>query len=129
MPHLLPYGYFSDLLFADCVAVGIGESGSEFVEINAVRKRFAVGIVAVVMEFVERNGCVKCVNSEDESTCYRINFQTHLVGTLGQVVSKVGPASRHKRIREISDIFDFKFACDGRSARRVRCVTVCVLCL
>ena len=120
---------FSDLLFANCVALGIGESGGEFVEIDTVRKRFTVGIVAVVVKFVERDGCVERVNGEDEATGYRVDFQTDLVGTFGEVVGEVGAASWDEGVRKVGDVFDFKFACDGRGARRVRCVTVCVLCL
>ena len=101
-------------MFAD-----IPFAGGKFVEIDPVRKRFAVPIITIVMEFVERDGRIKRVNGEDTATCNRVDFQTYLVGGFREVVSEMGAASRHKWVREVGNIFDFKFPSDSRSAIRV----------
>lgn len=111
---LLPYGDLSDFLFSD-----IAFAGSEFVEIDPVRKRFAIIVVAVIMVFIEGDGGIQCVNGDDTATRNRVDFQADLVSAFCQVVSEVGATSRHKWIREVGDIFDFKFPGDSRSALRV----------
>ena len=111
---LLPHGDFSDFLFAD-----IPLASGEFVEIDPVRKRFTITVVAVIMVFIERDRRIQCVNSDDTATRNRVDFQADLVRAFGEVVSEVGAASRHKWIREVGDIFDFKFPGDSRSALRV----------
>ena len=114
-------------MFADCVAFGVGEFGGELVEIDTVRKRFTIGIVAIKMEFVERDRRIKVVNGENKTTCDCIDFQTDLVRRLGEIVREMGTVPRYEGVREVRDVLDLKFACDGRCPRRVRCIAIRIL--